>query len=154
MKRKLFLGLILSVIAIGFISCQSSSTKDCSPTIKDVFFVKASSSINTTNLESLKAAKTTTLQLYKTPPAAWPYYLVIDMSDADLDIEKVTELSINEDLKMGQMPTQDAFVAIPYAVLTKEAEPGSHTYKYQAVDKKGNKSKIFELTVTLLAATD
>ena len=168
MKRKVLLGLLLSAIAIfAFIACSNETPKEedkgTAPIINEVLFINSSLdkcfSYTTYSADSKPTALTTLntfaaddLHNMKTPP----YYVYIAFTDNDKDIKTFDEVSIpNTGMKgTNEMPSANSYVIIPVGYTTTEIPStkitnGKYTFKFQAIDSKGNKSEEFPVTISV-----
>jgi|GEM_PF-7044227 len=162
MKRKLFFVLILTtIISFTFLSCKPEADDNHAPVITDAFFIAPPADTETkyyfcpaTNSGSY--TKLTSINRYSGHPNLPPYFLYIKCNDPDLDAITLDELSIpNLGMplnKNSQMPAQDSYIiwGVCYTfdeIPDSNISDGKYTFQYQLVDKKGNKSKIFEITI-------
>lgn len=164
MKRKLFFVLILTtLVSFNFLSCKPDASADDNhaPVITDAFFIAPSVDNNLLYhffpaAESASYTKLTSIDRYSGHPDQPPYYLYIKCNDPDLDAVTLDELSIpNIGMplnKNSSMTAQDSYIiwGVCYTfdeIPDSKLSDGKYTFQYQLVDKKGNKSNIYEIII-------
>ena len=140
---------------------KTSESKSSAPVINEAFFIESTTDkwlTYTTYSPDSKPTALTSINIYKNPEEMKtpPYYVYISFTDKDKDIKAFDEVSIPNTGMRGtnKMPSEDSYLIIPVCYATSEIPStkitnGKYTFKYQAIDSKGNKSEIFPVTVNV-----